>query len=572
MSSRLPTNTPPALPTLPDYEVLDIIGKGGFGRVYRLRDLRMKRVVAAKSLLHSEDTLGSIFAEVKARFEREVEITANLNHPNTVTAYTTLTDSGDNFYLVLEYVSGGTLLQLLHERGSLPLDLALRITIDLCDALEIVWKQATVHRDIKPNNIFLVKGQTDEVERAKLGDFGAAMTRRETTAATSPTQMGRHPGTPLYMSPEQEFGKPFLDVRSDLYSLGLVLYEMLYGHPYKTSTMPWANASSPADPVLKRLLKENPFERYASPGELKRDLLLVRVGQPVPLPTTERETVHGATPSTPSQTPIPTATPLPTSTSTPSDTPIPSVTATPPQTPNAASTATQVFLPSGFLPPGDWSVRAFNTDNASVVIINDQLVLASVGPGEQADTGWTDINHLLVPGADNLVTVANWNAWGPGTWGFLIRQDDTVVWGAEDSTGGEYSLNYAATVAIKPDGTVEPVAPDTGVLPTLSGTWSVRIRETADVGMIVVNGVVVAGAGNWGLGDTDWIDITGLLYADIDNTIHMYVWNFDSDYSWRLSIRRDEATIWEREQSGSGLTGVVLSDSVRITAAGELIR
>lgn len=270
------------LPQLPGYETLEVIGKGGFGRVYKVRDVRMKRIAAAKSLLHSEVSLGALFAEFKSRFEREVVITANLTHPNIVTAYTTLTDSEGNFYLVLEYVPGGTLAQLMQERQTLPLDLAIQIAVDICDALDVVWKDGIVHRDIKPNNIFLVKDNKGNFEKAKLADFGVAMTSRETRATTSPTQRGAHPGTPLYMSPEQAEGRPFLDVRSDLYSLGLVLYEMVHGKAYRTSTTPWADVSSPIDSVLKKLLRDNPAERYATPIELKRDLLLIRSGKALP--------------------------------------------------------------------------------------------------------------------------------------------------------------------------------------------------------------------------------------------------------------------------------------------------
>ncbi len=276
-----PQSTAEPFPDIQGYKVIEVLGKGGFGKVYKVGDLKLKRLVAAKSLRHSEVSLGSVFAEIKARFEREVVITASLNHPNIVTAYTTATDSENNFYLIMEFVPGGSLREYLDQRPTPALDLALKITADVCDALEVTQKQAIVHRDIKPHNIFLVKDERGDIVGAKLADFGVAMTKSETSATSSPTQRGAHPGTPLYMSPEQEFGKPFLDVRSDLFSLGLVLYEMVYGRAFKTTPDPWSDSSSPIDSVIKRLLKENLSERYATPMELKRDLMLIRGGKSI---------------------------------------------------------------------------------------------------------------------------------------------------------------------------------------------------------------------------------------------------------------------------------------------------
>jgi serine/threonine protein kinase len=148
-----------------------------------------------------------------------------------------LSDVLGDFYLVLEFVSGGSLSQLLRERSSLPLDLAIQVTADLCDALEAVWKEGIVHRDIKPNNIFLAKDESGGVVKAKLAYFGVALTSRETRATSSPTQRGAHPGTPRYMWLERAKGRPFLDVRSDLYAIGLVLYEMVDGKVYRSSTV-----------------------------------------------------------------------------------------------------------------------------------------------------------------------------------------------------------------------------------------------------------------------------------------------------------------------------------------------
>ena len=261
------------------------------------------------------------------------------------------------------------------------------------------------------------------------------------------------------------------------------------------------------------------------------------------------------------------------------DTPTPPATTSPVATPARSSQAdissdlpTPTSAPTiGPLPPGDWAVRAFDTNDASIIIVNGQLVGASTY-GHQQTTDWININSLLTPGSDNFVTVANWNArYHDGAWGFSIRRDETVIWGAEGDTRQEYSLNYAQTVTIKPDGSVEPILPDTGAYPTLSDAWSVRVRDTADVGVMLVNGLVVAGAGNWGLADTDWVDISGLLRAAQDNTISMHVWNFEADYAWRLSIRRNETTVWESERSGGGLPGAVFSEEVIITSNGEVI-
>src|SRR5579864_4022652 len=199
---------------LGSYEILAPIGAGGMGEVYKGRDTRLDRIVALK-VAHEQ------FSE---RFEREARAVAALNHPNICTLY----DVGPN-YLVMEYIDGHRLA------GPLPLEQALKYAGQICDALDAAHRKGIVHRDLKPANILVTKSGI------KLLDFGLAKLSR--TAATGGatetiTLTKEHTmlGTLQYMAPEQLEGKD-ADARSDLFSFGLVLYEMLTGkRPFEGST------------------------------------------------------------------------------------------------------------------------------------------------------------------------------------------------------------------------------------------------------------------------------------------------------------------------------------------------
>jgi Tol biopolymer transport system component len=208
------------------YEILDAIGAGGMGQVYRARDTRLGRTVAIK-VLSSEF---SSRVESRERFEREAQTISNLNHPHICTLHDVGRHDGID-YLVMEYLEGETLASRL-ERGPLPAKEAVRIAIEIGDALDKAHRHGVVHRDLKPANVMLTK------HGAKLLDFGLAKLRMSDMAPVSVTAMptdakaltaaGAILGTLQYMSPEQLEGKPS-DVRSDIFAFGAVMYEMLTG-------------------------------------------------------------------------------------------------------------------------------------------------------------------------------------------------------------------------------------------------------------------------------------------------------------------------------------------------------
>ncbi len=242
------------------YEIVARIGAGGMGTVYKARDKRVDRVVAIKV---SE-------GQFSGRFEREARAIAAFNHPHICTLY----DVGPN-YLVMEYVEGRPL------RGPLPLDEVLRLSVQILDALEAAQRVGMVHRDLKPANILVTKSGV------KVLDFGLA--KMETSVTADPetlTQRGAIIGTLRYMSPEQVQGKE-LDARSDLFSFGLLLYEMLTGRrafeAENSATViaailerdpPNVEAIEPAglQRILRRCLAKDPANRWQSAADLKAAL------------------------------------------------------------------------------------------------------------------------------------------------------------------------------------------------------------------------------------------------------------------------------------------------------------
>lgn len=201
------------------YAVEDLAGRGGMAVVYRARDLRHGRTVALKMLLPEASRLFGV-----ERFRREIEIAANLQHPNILPVF----DSGEvdgALYYVMPYVDGDSLRAKLKASGTMPLDVAIPIIREVADALGWAHKQGVVHRDIKPENILFSAGH------ALLADFGIARALDETrNEAEGLTRPGFGLGTPEYMSPEQAFGEP-VDGRTDLYAMACVFYEMVTGLP-----------------------------------------------------------------------------------------------------------------------------------------------------------------------------------------------------------------------------------------------------------------------------------------------------------------------------------------------------
>ncbi len=251
------------------YEILAPIGEGGMGDVYKARDTRLDRIVALK-------TSKTEFSE---RFEREARAVAALNHSNICTLH----DVGPN-YLVMEYIEGAPL------KGPLPLDQALKYGAQICDALDAAHKKGITHRDLKPANILVTK------TGIKLLDFGIAKIAETTTASEDATVRmaltgnNEMVGTLFYMSPEQlqaqGNGQP-VDARSDIFSFGIVLYEMLTGkRPFAGSSpatviaailerpAPSITEVAPAalDRLLQRCLAKDPDDRWQSARDLKAEL------------------------------------------------------------------------------------------------------------------------------------------------------------------------------------------------------------------------------------------------------------------------------------------------------------
>jgi serine/threonine protein kinase len=223
------------------YELDCEIGRGGMGIVYRARDRRLKRQVAIK-LLPPELAFRS---EIKSRFLREAETAAQLSHPNIVPIYTVDEQAGLVFF-VMAYISGDNLAKRLHERGVLTTDETRKILRDVGDALSYAHSRGVVHRDIKPDNILL-----DAVTgRPMVTDFGIARAM-DSSGDSRLTATGMAIGTPAYMSPEQAAGDREIDGRSDIYSLGILGYQMLTGDP------PFSASSTPA--MLVKHISELPI-------------------------------------------------------------------------------------------------------------------------------------------------------------------------------------------------------------------------------------------------------------------------------------------------------------------------
>lgn len=256
------------------FEIIAEIGEGGFGKTYLGHDSGMDRQVAIKELLHqAAEVSPEDYEDYKRRFRKEAQIVSKFAHPNVVTAYSLEQDDQGDLYLVLEYVDGGSLKNLITQD---PLDIkrAIQIALDICEAVDVIWKYDIVHRDIKPSNILLTQEGT-----AKLTDFGVAQLGHETRR----TQEARsHPGTPAYKSPEQASSTGYLDQRSDLYAVGLVLYEMVTGKLYLRNRVPPhrvnRKVSRALSAVIMKALQENPADRYQSSQEMRAALETVLKG------------------------------------------------------------------------------------------------------------------------------------------------------------------------------------------------------------------------------------------------------------------------------------------------------
>jgi hypothetical protein len=245
----------------PQLEILDLLGAGGMGAVYKARQPALDRIVALK-ILPSQNARGVNFTE---RFNREARALARLSHPNIVAVHE-FGQAGALSYFIMEFVDGAN-LRLLEQGSRLSPREALQIIPQICDALQYAHDEGVVHRDIKPENVLV-----DRKGRVKIADFGLAKILGTDTESLRLTAEGQVMGTPHYMAPEQ-IEKPLsVDHRADIYALGVVLYEML------TGDLPLGKFSPPSrkvqvdvrfDDVVLRALENDPARRYQHASEVK---------------------------------------------------------------------------------------------------------------------------------------------------------------------------------------------------------------------------------------------------------------------------------------------------------------
>ncbi|MFE9562535.1 protein kinase [Streptomyces sp. NPDC006487] len=291
------------------YQLRDLLGEGGMASVYLAYDSALDRQVAIKTL-HSELGREQSFRE---RFRREAQAVAKLSHTNIVSVFDTgegvvsfanpsMADGAVMPYIVMEYVEGQPLGSVLHgdiaQYGAMPADKALKVTADVLAALESSHEMGLVHRDIKPGNVMMTRRGV-----VKVMDFGIA--RAMQSGVTSMTQTGMVVGTPQYLSPEQALGRA-VDARSDLYSVGIMLFELLtgrvpfvsdsalgmaYAHVQEEPVAPSSinRAVTPAmDALVARALKKNPNERFPTAAAMLDEVARVasagHAGAPVIVP------------------------------------------------------------------------------------------------------------------------------------------------------------------------------------------------------------------------------------------------------------------------------------------------
>lgn len=255
-------------PHFPQLEIIELLGQGGMGAVYKARQKHLDRLIALK-VIPPEAATDPAFAE---RFAREARALARLNHPNIVTVY----DFGQSkgvYFLLMEFVDGLNLRQTMAS-GNLSPQEALAIVPHICDALQYAHDQGIVHRDVKPENVLL-----DKTGRVKIADFGLAKLLTQSPMDYTLTHSMQVMGTPRYMAPEQIEHPTEVDHRADIYSLGVMFYEMLTGE------LPMGRFAPPSqkvqidiriDEIVLRSLEKEPAKRYQHASDVKTELETVK--------------------------------------------------------------------------------------------------------------------------------------------------------------------------------------------------------------------------------------------------------------------------------------------------------
>jgi eukaryotic-like serine/threonine-protein kinase len=299
------------------YQALSLLGEGGMGKVYRGSQKSMNRDVAIKTL-HKE-LLDK--EQIAKRFRREALAASKLKHANAIDVYTfgQVDAPGQPFdgmpYMVMEFVSGKSLYRTIHDATRLDEARACKIMLQMCDVLEEAHNQGIIHRDLKPENVVLTERGKNK-DFVKVLDFGIAkMLQEEEAGATKLTKAGTVFGTPEYLSPEQASGTP-VDARSDIYSMGIILYEMLTGKvPFKSDTAvgllikhvneaprpirefaPEANISLAMESIVMKALQKDPKDRQQSASEIADALRALQAGVSPAKPVVAATYVPGGLP------------------------------------------------------------------------------------------------------------------------------------------------------------------------------------------------------------------------------------------------------------------------------------
>jgi len=281
-TSDVPTNAPPPAgfvppepeelaKQFPQLEIIELLGQGGMGAVYKARQKQLDRLVALK-ILPPQVAQTEAFAE---RFTREARSLAKLSHPRIVSVYDFGHTEDSLYYFIMEFIDGTDLRHVI-QAGELSPAEALTIVPQICEALQFAHEEGIVHRDIKPENILL-----DKRGRVKIADFGLAKLLDRPATVYTLTQAGQRMGTPHYMAPEQIEHPGQVDHRADIYSLGVVFYEMLTGQ------LPLGRFAPPSqkvqvdvrlDKVVLHSLEKEPERRYQHASEVKTDVEVIASG------------------------------------------------------------------------------------------------------------------------------------------------------------------------------------------------------------------------------------------------------------------------------------------------------